>query len=62
MFIADSANNRVRQLDLRTRVITTVGGTGDPSVLSMPSAVAVGSNGDLYVADVGNHQVLKLAA
>jgi DNA-binding beta-propeller fold protein YncE len=61
LYIADSGNNRIRRLDLRTGLITTVAGYGDPKLLSDPSAVAVSPHGYLYIADVGNHRIVKLA-
>jgi sugar lactone lactonase YvrE len=62
LFIADQSNNRVRKVDLSTGIITTVAGTGEtgytgdgmPAVeagLSGPSGLALGPDGDLYIAD-----------
>ena len=59
LYIADTANNRVRLVGLDGN-ITTVAGDGTPGVLSGPSAVAVSGEGALYIADRGNHRILKL--
>jgi len=61
MYIADSANNRVRRVD-RNGVITTVAGTGahgyagdggpaKSALLSDPDSLAFDSHGNLYVAE-----------
>jgi DNA-binding CsgD family transcriptional regulator len=61
LFIADSANNRIRMIDT-AGVITTVAGDGTPQELMNPSAVAVDSaSGSVFIADRGNHRVRKLA-
>src|SRR5262249_27820646 len=52
LYIADSNNNRVRNVS--NGVITTVAGNGFPpggAQLNIPTAVAVDSAGDLYIAD-----------
>ena len=63
VFIADTGNNRIRQID-PDGVITTLAGSeggGDGSAmeghLAAPRDVAVDSDGNLYVADTGNHQI-----
>jgi DNA-binding CsgD family transcriptional regulator len=59
LYIADSANNRVRRVDTNG-VITTVAGDGGAEQLLRPSAVAVDSSGLLYVADTGNHRIRRV--
>jgi DNA-binding beta-propeller fold protein YncE len=59
LYIADSANNRVRMVDING-VITTVAGDGSSEQLLEPSAVALDTNGVLFVADTGNHRIRKL--
>ena len=63
VFIADRGNNRVRQID-PDGVITTLAGGEDgddgsdiEGQLAAPRDVAVDSDGNLYVADTGNHQI-----
>lgn len=68
VYIADTGNNRVRQLDVRTHIITTVAGSGRPgfsgdggpalnSDLYGPYAVTLDRIGDLYIADTSNHRI-----
>jgi sugar lactone lactonase YvrE len=70
LFIADTGNNVVRQVD-GTGVITTVAGNGTagfsgdggPAVNAMlngPVAVALDSNGNLFVADTNNDRVREV--
>ena len=65
LYIADAANNRVRKVDLSTKIITTVAGIGTPghtgdggpaiaAQLKIPFGVAVDSAGTLYIADAAN--------
>lgn len=72
LYIADSANNRIRKVDT-TGVITTIAGTGDPTFggdggpataasLSRPSDVDVDRAGNLYIADTDNSCVRKIDA
>ena len=63
IFIADRGNNRIRQIG-PDGVITTILGAedgGDESdreaPLAAPRGLAVGSDGNIYVADTGNHQI-----
>jgi streptogramin lyase len=68
LFIADSANNRIRHIDLTTGIIDTVAGTGargqggdgGPAAqaqLDDPRGVAVTPAGDLVVGDTGNNRL-----
>ncbi len=71
IYIADTANHRIRKVD-RRGIITTVAGatagfSGDngPALsaqLNRPVSVAVDDAGNLYVADAGNHRVRKISA
>jgi putative cell wall-binding protein/sugar lactone lactonase YvrE len=72
LFIADSGNNVVRQVQSNGLITTVAGqptgsgyaGDGGPStsaLLRQPSGVAVGPNGDLFVADTQNCLVRKVA-
>lgn len=64
VYVADTANHRVRRIG-QDRVVTTIAGTGDPGYagdgglaiaarLDSPGDVAVGPDGTLYVADTNN--------
>jgi hypothetical protein len=74
LFIADSGNNVIRQVDLQTGVITTVagdydlgpgysgdGGSATAAQLNVPTSVAVDSNGNLFIADSGNNVVREVS-
>ncbi len=73
LYIADQSNNRVRRVDLKTGLINTVAGTGEAAfsgddmpaaqaTLAGPSGLAVGSQGDLYIADTFNNRVRRVDA
>ena len=59
LYIADSANNRVRKVAHGT--ITTIAGDGTTAQLSNPSDVVVDSTGNIYIADTNNNRVRKVA-
>ena len=72
LYIADTKNNRVRKV-LPSGIIFTVAGNGTPgwsadntfapaAALNQPRAVAVDPNGVLYIADTGNHRILRVTA
>lgn len=71
LYIADQSNNRVRKVDLNTGLITTVAGTGEtgytgdgmPAVeagISGPSGLAIGPDGDLYIADTFSGRIRRV--
>lgn len=68
LYIADQSNNRVRMVDMKSGVIQTIAGDGVatyngdglPAVeasLAGPSGLALGSGGELYVADTFNGRI-----
>ena len=68
LYIADTMNHRVRRVDARTGIITTIAGTGqarfsgddgpaDRAALNEPAALAVDAQGQLYIADQSNNRV-----
>jgi len=68
LLVADTANNRIRRIDLTgTPTITTVAGGGTSGLgdgaaatsatLNTPTAVAVNKDGVIAVADTGNHRI-----
>jgi sugar lactone lactonase YvrE len=72
LFIADSHNQRVREVAAATGVITTIAGTGTAGFsgdgglamaarLDLPKALAVDASGNVYVADTDNHRVRRIA-
>jgi hypothetical protein len=72
LFIADSNNDRVREVVAATGVITTVaggtccslgdGGPATQAALYTPAGVAVDGQGDLFIADSGNSRVREVVA
>jgi len=73
LYIADTHNHRVRKLSAATGTISTVAGTGTPGFsgdgglataaqLALPTALALDSSGNLYVADTNNHRVRRIDA
>jgi len=68
VYIADTSNHVVRRVEAASGVIATVAGTGSAgysgdggaaaaATLKAPVSVTVRANGDVYVADTGNHAV-----
>jgi sugar lactone lactonase YvrE len=68
LYIADSANNRIRVVDAASGIITTVAGTGTASFngdgiaarsanLDYPLTVALNASGNLVVADSQNYRI-----
>src|SRR5262249_6786664 len=72
LYIADAGNNRIRRVTA-AGIISTVAGNGTngfsgdrgpatEAQLNDPRGVAVDSGGNLYIADVGNHRVRRVAS
>ena len=71
LLIADAGNDVVRRVDLGTGAITTIAGTGvvgytgngGPATsarLDKPISLAVGSTGDVFIGERGNHVVRRI--
>jgi len=70
MYIADTRNHRIRRVDLKTKQIVTIAGTGEAgyrgdggpaSQAAFNATFALDVAGDrLYVADLGNRRVRKV--
>ena len=71
LFIADTGNNVIREVNLSTGMITTVAGNGTDGYsgdggqataaeLNDPEGVAVDSAGDLFIADTGNNVIREV--
>ncbi len=68
LYIADTRNHRVRRVDVRSGEIDTFAGTGkagfdgdggsaDDAKLNAPTALAIDSMGNIYIADTGNQRI-----
>lgn len=70
LYVIEGTIDRVRYIDLHTQAIRTVagstdgfGGDGGPAVLSKPdypAAIALDSDGNLYIADTDNHRIRRV--
>ena len=71
LYIADSMNDRIRAVDLRTGLIRTVAGTGASTYggdagpaaaakIAEPRGVAVTGDGDVIVIDTGNDRLRRI--
>ncbi|MFZ5477533.1 MAG: hypothetical protein ACOZNI_12225 [Myxococcota bacterium] len=71
IYLADTDNQRVRFVDMETGIIDTLAGNGNAGYagdggpatdaeLFQPTDVAVGLDGELYVADTSNHCVRRI--
>ena len=71
IYIADTANNRVREVTASTGVISTIAGTGTAGYsgdggaatsakLHGPQSVAIDVSGNVYISDTGNNRIRKV--
>ncbi|HXP08168.1 MAG TPA: Ig-like domain repeat protein [Acidobacteriaceae bacterium] len=71
VYFSDQFNNRVRKIDAKTQVITTLAGTGPAGFTGDGGAatraelggalgIALDSAGNLYIADYGNNRIRKV--
>ena len=71
LYIADGGNNRIRNIILAKKTITTIAGTviygfsgdGGPATdakLFIPDAVCTDTAGNIYIADALNHRIRKV--
>jgi streptogramin lyase len=72
VFFVEMQNHVVRRIDARTQIISTVAGTGQAgfsgdggpasrAAFRQPHSIQLDRNGDLYVCDIGNHRIRKVA-
>lgn len=72
LYVADTGNDRIRAINLKTRVITTFAGSGNTfgnsgdagsaasAKLKIPFGVAVAPDGTVFIADSGNHRIREV--
>ncbi len=71
LYIVDMVNHAVRKIDMKTGMITTIAGTGQPGYggdggpavkaqFKQPHSIQFGPEGDLYICDIGNHVIRKI--
>ena len=71
IYIADTLNSRIREVVASTGNISTIAGTGAAgfsgdgasatgAALNYPTAIAVDSKGNLYIADTNNHRIREV--
>jgi DNA-binding beta-propeller fold protein YncE len=69
LYVADCRNHRIRRVARDGRVSTVAGsdqgyadGPAAEARFSLPTAVALGAPGELFVADTGNNRIRRIAA
>lgn len=73
LYLADTANHRIRRVDALSGIITTVAGTGTAGFngdnivataarLNMPRGIAFDQDGHLFIADSRNHRIRRVDA
>ena len=71
MFIAERDNHVIRKVSMKTGVISTVAGTGQPGFngdggpgtkaqLRQPHSIIFDRDGNLLICDIGNHRIRRL--
>jgi DNA-binding beta-propeller fold protein YncE len=71
LFIVDMMNHAVRRVDAKTRIITTVVGTGQPGYagdggpaakaqLNQPHSIQFNPHGDLFICDIRNNVIRRV--
>ncbi|HUZ97611.1 MAG TPA: Ig-like domain repeat protein [Edaphobacter sp.] len=73
LYVADTQNHRIREVNLGSGIITTVAGNGTQdfsgdggpataAAIDSPSGLVVDADQNLYLADTHNHRVRKITA
>lgn len=73
LYLSDSNNNRVRKVDAKTGLVSTIAGMGNPgfsgdgglalnAMVSSPAGLLLDGAGNLYFADCANHAIRRIDA
>ncbi len=73
LYLADSANHRIRRIDATTQTITTIAGSGTQGFsgdngpattanIDSPTGLALDAANNLYLADTHNHRIRRIDA
>ncbi len=73
LYLADMLNHRIRKVDAKTKLVSTVAGTGQPgftgdggpatkAALNNPISIQLDAAGDLFICDIGNNRVRRVKA
>lgn len=71
LFLTDMANHAIRRIDMKSGIITTIAGIGQPghsgdggpatkARLNKPHSLQFGPSGHLYICDIGNHVIRRV--
>jgi sugar lactone lactonase YvrE len=69
LYVADQVNSMVRRIDVATHAVSTIAGSGlygwqdgdgKTAQFNNPSAIAVGTDGTVYVYDAGNQRLVRI--
>lgn len=71
LYIVDMVNHAVRKIDMKSGMLTTIAGTGQPGYsgdggpavkaqFKQPHSIQFGPEGDLYICDIGNHVIRRI--
>ncbi len=71
LYFVERLNHLVRRVDAKTKLITTIAGTGQPGFsgdggpankaqLNQPHSIQFDRQGDLYICDIANHRIRKV--
>ncbi len=71
LYIVDMKNHAVRKIVMKTGIISTLAGNGQPGYsgdggpaakaqFKQPHSIQFGPDGDLYICDIGNHVIRKI--
>src|SRR5215471_6659173 len=72
LLVVDTENHVIRRIDLRTRTVATIAGSGRQgadgdggpalaAALDRPHGAAVAADGSIYIGDTNNHRIRKVA-